>query len=313
MRDTARQLAVLALALCALCVALGVMSWLASGRTRCPFLQPDNLRAVLLQASTVVVLASGMTLVIVAGGIDLSVGSVMALGTVALALSLGRGAHWTLAVVVGAAAGAVCGLANGFCTVKGRVPAFITTLGMLLVARGLAFVLSNGQTLYEQRSASLIQAIPLAMPALTVAAGWLLLAVTRFGRGLYAVGGNAEAARLSGLRVDSLRVSTYVLCGLSGGLASAVHWARSGTGSCLVGSGFELDAIAAVVIGGTSLSGGEGHIIGTVLGALIMTVLRNGLVLMGVSEEWQKIAIGVVIVAAVYLDRLRAGRAARVV
>jgi ribose transport system permease protein len=307
-RDTARQLALLACAVLAVAAALAVLTWLGAGRAACPFLDPGNLLGIVRQSATTIVLAVGMTFVILAGGIDLSVGSVMAFGSVLIALGLAYGLPTPLAVLLGVAGGGLCGLVNGIVSVKGGVPSFIATLGMYLVARSAAFLMCGGQTLYEASKELLIPALPVALPILAVAGGWLILSGTRTGRGIYAVGGNLEAARLSGLPTARLRIGTFVAAGLGAGLASVIYWARTGTGSNLAGGAAELDAIAAVVIGGTSISGGEGHVLGSLLGALLMTILRNGLVLAGLSDEHQKLAMGVVIVAAVLLDRLRAHR-----
>ena len=199
---------------------------------------------------------------------------------------------------------------NGVCSVKGHVPPFIATLGIFLAARSVAFIVCGGETIYARAEEPIVAALPFALPVLTVAGAWVCLSGTPVGRSLYAIGGNPEASRLSGLNVGALRVLTFVVGGLTAGLASVIYWARTGSGSNLVGNGAELDAIAAVVIGGTSISGGEGHVIGALIGALMMTVLRNGLVLMGLSDEHQKLVIGAVIVAAVLIDRLRARRAA---
>ena len=310
MRDTARQLIVLCAALLVVSAVLAVATAWHTGWERWPFIGADNLAGILRQSATFLVLSVGMTLVIISGGIDLSVGSVMALGSVLVALALQRGASVPLAVAAGVGGATVCGLLNGIVSVKGRIPSFIVTLGMMLVARAVAFVIAGGETIYVGSESAAVKSLPLALPAVTVLAGWLVLDRTRFGRGLYAVGGNTEAARLSGLRVDALRIGAFAICGATAGLAAVIHWARSGTGSNLTGEAAELDAIAAVVIGGTSIVGGEGHVLGTLLGVLLMSVLRNGLVLFELSDELQRLVIGVVIVVAVFIDRLRArGRA----
>lgn len=309
MRDTIRQLSILALALVGVSLALAFMTWVQAGREWCPFLQPSNLLGIVRQSSTTIVLSVGMTFVILAGGIDLSVGSVMALGTVLTALGLARDLPVGVAILGGVAGGALCGYLNGVCVVRGGVPPFIATLGMYMVARSVAFILCGGQTIYEGTATPAVAALPVLLPVAAVAVGWLVLSATPVGRGIYAVGGNEEAARLSGLPTNRLRIGSFVAAGLCAGVAAVVHWSRTQTGSNLAGGAAELDAIAAVVIGGTSISGGEGHILGSLLGALLMTVLRNGLVLAGLSDEHQKLVMGVVIVVAVLLDRLRARRA----
>jgi ribose transport system permease protein len=309
MRGGARQLAVLCGAVVGVAVLLAVLSWWRTKWASCPFLTPQNLEGILRQSSTNLVLGAGMTFVILAGGIDLSVGSVMGLGTVLIAVVLERKLPVPIALLVGLAGTGACGLLNGLCAVKGGVPPFIVTLGMLLAAQSAAYFVAHGDTLAPGVTSGSSWLLPLLLPALVLALSWVALARTRFGRGVYAVGGNREAARLSGLPVDRIGIATFVLAGLASGVASAIYWSRTGTGSCLVGQGQELDAIAAVVVGGTSISGGEGHIAGTLLGALLMSELRNGLVILEFSEEWQKLVIGVVIVAAVFIDRVRARRA----
>ncbi len=309
MRDTIRPLSILALALVGVALTLAVLTWLGAGRQSCPFLDAANLMGILKQSSTTIVLAVGMTFVILAGGIDLSVGSVLALGSVLTAMALAAGWPLPLAVAGGIAGGGLCGLVNGLCVVRGGVPPFIATLGMYMAARSVAFVLCGGGTLYQRVDSPAVSMLPVVLPAVTFGLGWLLLSATPGGRAVYAVGGNEEAARLSGLRTGAIRIGTFVAAGLTAGVASTIYWARTQTGSNLAGGAAELDAIAAVVIGGTSISGGEGHILGSLLGALLMTVLRNGLVLAGLSDELQKLVMGVVIVAAVLLDRLRTRKA----
>jgi ribose transport system permease protein len=306
-RDQVKQLLWLTGALLLTAGLMALITWWRADFDRCPFLQPMNLLGLLRQASTLIVLACGMTLVIVSAGIDLSVGSVLAFACVLLALALDRGASLPVAILAALAGGAACGLLNGIAVVKGQIPSFIATLGMFLIARSLAFVTSGGQTIYVGSQSTVAKALPVALPVLAVLATWLLLSKTRFGRSLYAVGGNLEAARLSGIRTGTVRIGAFVLSGLAAGLAGVIYWARSGAGSNLAGSYAELDAIAAVIIGGTSISGGEGHVLGSLIGALLMVVLRNGLVLLGLSDELQKLVIGIVIVAAVLVDRLRGG------
>lgn len=306
-RDQVRQILWLTGALLLTAALMALVTWWRADFERCPFLQPNNLIGIMRQSSTLVVLACGMTLVIVSGGIDLSVGSVLALSCVLLALCLERGTSLLVAVGAAVAGGAACGLVNGLAVVNGKVPAFIATLGMYMAARPVAFVASGGQTLYTGTHSPVVSALPVALPIAAVALTWLLLSRTPLGRGLYAVGGNLEAARLSGIRTGAVRMTAFILSGVAAGLAGVIYWARSGAGSNLAGSYAELDAIAAVVLGGTSISGGEGHVLGSLVGALLMTVLRNGLVLLGLSDELQKLVIGIVIVVAVLVDRLRSG------
>lgn len=311
MRDQLRQLLWLTAALLLTAAFMAFVSWLRTDFERCPFLNPDNLKGILKQSSTLIVLACGMTFVIVSGGIDLSVGSILALSCVLLATQVQQGAPLVRAIALALAAGAGCGLINGLTVVKGRVPAFIATLGMYMAARPVAFVISGGETIYTGSDIPAMRALPVVLASVAVGLTWLLLSGTRYGRGLYAVGGNIEAARLSGVATGAVRLWAYVCSGLAAGVAGVIYWARSGTGSNLAGSCAELDAIAAVVLGGTSISGGEGHVLGSLVGALLMTVLRNGLVLLGLSDELQKLVIGIVIVVAVLVDRLRGSRQLR--
>lgn len=311
MRDQLRQLLWLTGALLLTAAFMAFVSWLRTDFERCPFLQADNLKGILRQSSTLIVLACGMTFVIVSAGIDLSVGSILALSCVLLATGLERGAPLIGAVALALVGGAGCGLINGLAVVKGKVPAFIATLGMYMAARPVAFVISGGETMYTGSDSPAVKALPVLLPSVAVGLTWLLLSGTRYGRGLYAVGGNLEAARLSGVATGAVRLWAYVCSGVAAGVAGIIYWARSGTGSNLAGSYAELDAIAAVVLGGTSISGGEGHVLGSLVGALLMTVLRNGLVLLGLSDELQKFVIGIVIVVAVLVDRLRGSRQVR--
>jgi inositol transport system permease protein len=210
------------------------------------------------------------------------------------------------------ATGALCGATNGFMVTRGMIPSFIATLGMMTAARGLALVVSDGRPV-SNLSAEFTRIDgdigPLPIPAIILAvlalAFFLLLKNFRLGRHLYAVGGNAEAARASGIRVGAVRMFAYTACGAMAGVAGVVLAARITTGQPNAGAGYELDAIAAVVIGGTSLSGGVGTIGGTILGALLVGVINNGLDLMNVSSYYQAIVKGVIIVGAVWLDRNR--------
>ncbi|MBM3499846.1 MAG: ABC transporter permease [Armatimonadetes bacterium] len=301
--------------LIALAVICGVMTVLTSWRNDWgppTFVSDVNLRNVLLQCSITTVAAAGMTLVIIGGGIDLSVGSVLALCTVALAV-VARALPGAPGIGAGVAgcliAGAAFGLLNGLLIVRTGAPPFIVTLGTLLVGRGLAYVLADGQTIHAQGVTAGASAPPLLITVGVVAACHLFLSLTPTGRYVYATGGSEEAARLSGVPIGRVRLLTYVASGLCAALGAVIYWLRMAAGNPLAQDGLELYAIAAVIVGGTSLSGGQGDILGTVIGALIMGVLANGLGLLTVPDYWQKVIIGTVIVLAVAGDRLRRRRA----
>ena len=272
------------------------------------FATPDNLWNVLLQSAINAVLAAGMTCVILTGGIDLSVGSILALSGVILGLALKAGVPAPVAVPLCLGVGGLCGLVNAGLITWGRLPPFIATLGMMSAARGLALVISGGRPvsgfagefLVLRNGAALIG----VMVVVYVVAG-LVLQRTAFGRSLYALGGNEQAAWLSGIRTGRVKGAAYVLSGILSGLAAAMLTARLDSAQPIAGFSYELDAIAAVVIGGTSLSGGQGGVVGTLIGALIMQVLRNGLNLLEVSADMQQVVIGAVIVLAVLVDRSR--------
>ncbi len=294
----------LVIALAVLCVALSA--------ARPSFLTLGNLVNLIRQISINGILAVGVTFVLLTGGVDLSLGSLVALTGVAAALFAHPGEYPVIApVVAGVAAGALCGAASGAVITVGRVAPFIVTLGMMTAARGLALVASGGRpvsNLSPEFTALgggqvLGVPVPVIVLAAVAAAAWVVLARFRMGRHVYAVGGNENAARASGIRVGRVKMFVYTLCGALAGLAGVVLAARITTGQPNAGVGYELDAIAAVVIGGTSLSGGVGGVGGTVLGALLMGVINNGLDLLNVPSYYQQIVKGVIIVGAVWMDR----------
>ncbi|MFI7384660.1 substrate-binding domain-containing protein [Streptomyces sp. NPDC049813] len=277
------------------------------------FLTTDNLLNIGVQAAVTAILAFGVTFVIVSAGIDLSVGSVAALSATVLAWSAtNHGVPVVLAVVLAVATGVVAGLVNGFLIAYGKLPPFIATLAMLSVGRGLALVLSDGSPIPFPDSVSHLGDTLggwLPVPVLVMIVMGLIAAVilgrTYIGRSMYAIGGNEEAARLSGLRVKKQKLVIYALSGLFAAAAGIVLASRLSSAQPQAADGYELDAIAAVVIGGASLAGGTGKASGTLIGALILAVLRNGLNLLNVSAFWQQVVIGVVIALAVLLDTLR--------
>lgn len=294
-------------------VALVVLLALLSG----DFLTTNNLLNVGVQASVTAVLAFGMTFVIVSGGIDLSVGSIAGLsGIVTGWTATTAGVPMWLAVLAGVASGVLAGVVSGILITAGRMPPFIATLAMLSVARGLALVIADGRPipvdgwLATLGSGELFGFLPypvLVLIAAAVATG-LILRRTYAGRAMYAIGGNPEAARLSGIRVNRQQVLVYALSGMFAAVAGILLAARLASAQPEAGTGYELDAIAAVVIGGASLSGGVGTAVGTLIGALILAILRNGLNLLDVSAFWQQVVIGAVIAAAVLFDTLRRRR-----
>ena len=275
------------------------------------FATTGNLINVARQISINGILAVGVTYVLLTGGVDLSLGSVVALAGV-VAATLARPGEYPLAVpiLLGILAGAACGAVNGVVVTWGKVAPFIATLGMMTVARGLALVLSGGRPVSNvspafARLGGDFAGIPVPVLVLGgVAAGsWLFLTNTRLGRYVYAVGGNENAARAAGISVARVKLFAYTTCGAMAGLAGVVLAARITAGQPNAGVAYELDAIAAVVIGGTSLSGGVGGIGGTILGALLMGVINNGLDLLNVSSYYQQIVKGGIIIGAVWLDR----------
>ncbi len=274
------------------------------------FLSLSNLVNVLQQTSVNAIIAVGMTYVILSAGIDLSVGSIVAFSGVVMAGALQAGTPAPLAVAVAVAVGAGCGLANGVLIAWGNLPPFISTLGMMSVARGAALVFTQGRPIsgftedfrWFATGEFLWIPIPVAVMLGVYALSHFTLTRTRFGRYVYAIGGNEEAARLSGVQVRFHKTMIYTFCGAVSGLAAVILTARLNSAQPIAGIMYELDAIAAAVIGGTSLLGGEGTLGGTLIGALIMGVLRNGLNLLGVSSFLQQIVIGSVIIVAVLGD-----------
>jgi inositol transport system permease protein len=275
------------------------------------FATAANLTNVARQVSINGILAVGVTFVLLTGGVDLSLGSVVALSGVVCALFAHPGEYALLVPMsMGLLTGALCGLLNGVLVTRGGIAPFIVTLGMMTVARGLALILSGGKPVANMMPALTDLAGdlgPLPIPVLCFATVALLSGIFlgrfRLGRHLYAVGGNEQAARAAGVSVTRVKLLAYGTCGLLTGLAGVVLAARITTGQPNAGQAYELDAIAAVVIGGTSLSGGVGSVIGTILGVLLIGIINNGLDLQGVSSYYQAVIKGVIIVGAVWLDR----------
>jgi ribose transport system permease protein len=286
------------------------------------YLAPFNLRIILSQTVIVAIGAIGMTLIIVSGGIDLSVGSTIALTSVVTALAVASGLHPVLGVGAGVLLGGLVGLVNGLAITGLRVVPFIATLGTLGIARGAAKWLAGEQTVNAPPTwiNELLVTFPSPSWLLLAPGVWICLALaivaavvlrhTVFGRRVFALGSNEAAARACGIATDRLKIAIYTLAGLLFGLAGVMQMSRLRQGDPTVAIGAELDVNAAVVIGGGSLSGGEGSILGSIVGALIMSVLRNGCQQMGWPNYVQEIIIGAIIVVAVAIDRWRAARLA---
>ena len=282
------------------------------------FLRPQNIMNVLRQTSINGLLSIGMTFVILTGGIDLSVGSILAFGGVVAASfasdALGSTIHHPLvAAGVGLLAGIALGAVSGILVAKWKVPAFVVTLGMLSIARGLTFIYTDGMPIPRIDKSFLIfgqgELFGIPFPVIIIAVvyliAWVVLYKTRYGRYIYAVGGNEKSAKVSGVNTRMIVFTVYVISGLLSALGGIILTARTTAGLPQAGVAYELDAIAAVVIGGTSLSGGQGALSGTIIGALLIGVINNGLDLLGVSSYFQQVIKGAIIIGAVLLDSLR--------
>lgn len=291
------------------------------------FLQTTNILAVLQATAVNGVLAIGVTMIIITGGIDLSIGTLMTFCAVTAGVIL---TYWGLPLPLGVLGaigmGALCGLVSGTLVTRMRIPPFIATLGMMLILKGLSLVVSGTRPIYFNDTPGYTQIaqgslIGTVFPAVPVPNGVLILFLvaavmgwvlnrTVLGRYCFAMGSNEEAVRLSGVNTTAWKTAIYVVGGAICGIAGLLISSRLNSAQPALGLGYELDAIAAVVIGGTSLAGGRGSILGTVIGALIMAVLLNGLRIMSVAQEWQTVVTGMIIIAAVYLDMLRRDKAA---
>jgi ribose transport system permease protein len=294
-----------------LLIALAVAFSLTSSR----FLQFNNLMIVAQQAVVLLVAALGMTFVVIAGSIDLSVGAIVAIA--ALVAAKTSGSIGVLAILPACAIGVVCGLINGFIVAKGKVPSFIVTLGAMVVYRGVVLYFTRGAPVsieneafldaYSGRTAGIPNSVLIALVLIGVAA--FMLNLTVFGREVRAIGGGERIAHLSGIRVDRAKILIFVLSGLLCGMAGLLQGARAMAATAQLGEGLELDAIAAVVVGGTPLTGGVGSIQGTILGALIITILSNGMNIIGLDPYFQNIVKGLVLVLSVFItiDREKIG------
>src|SRR5918911_173542 len=281
------------------------------GLTTDAFLTTGNLLNLVRQAAPMLIVAVAMTFVVTTGGIDLSVGSTVALVNALAAIALQAGVPWPLAVLLMLALGALIGAVQGWFVAYEAIPAFIVTLAGLSALRGVALLLTQGYSVPIASTSPFVEIgrgwffgipLPAALGLLVAAAGGVALAQARYGRYVTAIGANAEAARRAGIAVRRVTLSTYVLTGLAAALAGIVIAARLGSGSSNAAVGFELDVIAAVVLGGTSLMGGRGTILGTVLGSLTIAVIGNGLILSHISPFFTQIVTGAIILAAIWLN-----------
>lgn len=302
------------IALLVMCVLLAL--------TTPAFLNPRNLLNVGRQVSLVGIMSIGMIFVLIAAEIDLSVGATFALSGIVTGLFMLAGVPLWVSILAGLIVGLGVGVINGVLSTYGKLPSFITTLGMMSVVRGTALLITDGQPVainaqsglsasvtdifYYIGQGRVFGVIPMQLVFFVIVAliGWLVLSRTTFGFRVYAVGGNAKAARVSGIKVFNIKIWTFVIMGFLAALAGILGFSFLPSSQAgRTGIGYELDVIAATIVGGASLSGGEGTILGTVLGVLIIGVLRNGLVLLGISPFWQETAIGLVIILAVGIDK----------
>ena len=282
------------------------------------FLQFDNVIGIMLSTAVIGILALGSTFVIITSGIDLAVGTVMTFSSVMAGVMITSwGLPMPLGVIGGIATGAVCGLISGLAVAKMQIPPFIATLSMMMITKGLSLVISGTKPIYFNDNpafskismGSIIPGVEvpnaiLIFFGIAILAS-ILLSKTIVGRFTFALGSNEEATRLSGVNVNAWKVAIYTITGVFSGIAGIVMASRLNSAQPALGMGYELEAIAAVVIGGTSLSGGKGSILGTVIGALIMSVLTNGLRILSVKQEWQTVIVGLVVILAVYADIMR--------
>lgn len=302
--NTFQRLSVLSI-LIVMCIFFGLSSKV--------FFSTENLLTVALQTVIIAIIAIGQTFVIITTGIDLSIGSTIALSGIITSMLLVAKVPVFFSIIVGLLVGIAIGFVNGLVIVYGKVPPFIVTLGTMSIVRGIALVLTNGIPITNLPSSftvigsGRILGIPIPVYIMIVLAlvFGFILSKTKLGRYNYAIGSNFEAARLSGIDTKKVLLSIYAISGFLAACAGIILTARIVSGQPTSGTGYELDAVAASVIGGASLLGGEGTVLGTVIGAFVIGVLRNGLNLLNVSAFWQQIAIGIVIIAAVYFDGLR--------
>ena len=267
------------------------------------FLTPNNLLNIMRQVSIVAILGIGMTYVLISAEIDLSVGSLVALSGVVVAMMLKSGVPIPISILAGILVSVGCGFLNGAIHTFAKIPSFIVTMGMMNIARGIVLVITNSYPITGLPDS--FKPIPVVIMAVCYIFGHSVLKYTKFGRSIFAIGGNIEAAKLSGIQVARNKVLIHTISGLTAGIAGVVLASRLFSGQPSAGNGLELDAIAACVIGGTSTSGGKGRLWGTLLGAVIMGIITNGMNLLSISTNWQYVMQGVIIIIAVGLDRIK--------
>jgi ribose transport system permease protein len=291
-----------------------LLIWLVLSFLSPYFFTVNNLLEITLQSAVFAIIAAGETFVIFSGGIDLSVGSVFAFSSVAGGLVFQVTGSTFLTIVMSILAGIFAGFINGAFITRLKVPPFVATLGMMGIARGFALILCKGIPIYGLKTGYMwlgqgkifgIMPVPTIIVALIFILAFLVLKYTKFGRFTYAIGSNAEATRLSGINIYRITLGIYMVSGMLSAIAGVIESARLATIQPAGGAGYELLAIGAVVIGGTSLFGGEGEIIATLIGALIVTTIRNGLNILGVYAFWQYVVNGLIIIIAVALDQIR--------
>jgi len=280
------------------------------------FLTANNLLNLLLQVTSNALIAFGMTFVILTGGIDLSVGSILALSSALTAGLLGSGMPVTLAILISLILGCILGMMNGLLISYGKLAPFIVTLATMTIFRGATLVYTNGNPitkglsdtfLFQFLGQGYIVGIPFPVIIMFIVfiVLYVLLHKTAFGKSVYAIGGNEKAAYISGVKLNKVKIIIYSISGIMSSISGLIITSRLSSAQPTAGASYEMDAIAAVVLGGTSLSGGKGRILGTLIGALIIGVLNNGLNIIGVSAFWQQVVKGVVILIAVLIDRFK--------
>ena len=277
------------------------------------FIEPSNLKNLLRQVSINALISFGMTFVILTGGIDLSVGSILALSSVLMGSFIKSGNNPIVGIVLACVMGAVLGAVNGLVITKGKVAPFIATLATMTIFRGLTLVYTNGNPISSLTESEAFHSfgqgyffglpVPAIMMLLMFAVSYFILHKTPLGRKTYAVGGNEKVSFIAGIKIDRIKIFAYTITGFLCGMAGAILTSRLNSAQPTAGTGYELDAIAAVVLGGTSLSGGKGRIVGTIIGALIIGTLNNGLNILNVSSFYQQVVKGIVILLAVLMDR----------
>ncbi|MCY8935493.1 ABC transporter permease [Peribacillus frigoritolerans] len=277
------------------------------------FMEPNNILNLLRQTSINALIAFGITFIILTGGIDLSVGSILALSSALMAGMMVSGLDPILAILAGILLGAIMGVINGILVSKGKMAPFIVTLATMTIFRGLTLVYTDGKpitgigdsVMFQMLGRGYFLGVPVPAVVMIIAFMilWFLLHKTSFGRKTYAIGGNERASRISGIKVDRVKVAIYGLAGTMAAIAGAILTSRLNSAQPTAGQSYEMDAIAAVVLGGTSLSGGKGRLFGTLVGVLIIGTLNNGMNLLGVSSFYQQVVKGAVILIAVLLDR----------